>query len=198
MNPEAVGKLLHKELASEGKIYPDYGRYCINAVPALLADLFDGKRTTPLTKAIVPGGDDPVATVITFLIDGLGYRKATKVLRNMPTEESSILNQNIYPVTSVFPSETTAALTSLLTGVPPNRHGLPGWLLHFKKYGKTVQCPEFVSVNPRNKTINFDVDDVLLSECTPVFEKLSERGVSSYSYLRDEIATGAYSYRLYS
>ncbi|MCI4366413.1 MAG: alkaline phosphatase family protein [Thermoplasmata archaeon] len=39
------------------------------------------------------------------------------------------------PLTTVFPSTTTAALTSLSTGVPPGRHGLVGYRQYLPRYG---------------------------------------------------------------
>jgi len=39
------------------------------------------------------------------------------------------------PLTTVFPSTTTAALTSLSTGVPPGRHGLVGYRQYLPRFG---------------------------------------------------------------
>src|SRR5439155_9728139 len=42
------------------------------------------------------------------------------------------------PLTSVFPSTTTAALTSLSTGLAPGRHGMLGYEMWLKEFGMTA------------------------------------------------------------
>ncbi len=39
-----------------------------------------------------------------------------------------------WPVTSIFPSTTSAAMASLTTGVPPAVHGVIGFLMYFPEY----------------------------------------------------------------
>ena len=43
------------------------------------------------------------------------------------------IKNRIKSITSVFPPTTTAATTSMLSGLNPNEHGWLGWDLYFKK-----------------------------------------------------------------
>ncbi len=64
--------------------------------------------------------------VVLFLIDGLGYdRIAGLPARSFLGKECKAQLQ------SVFPSATTAAITTLLTGLSPIEHGVAGWYTYF-------------------------------------------------------------------
>ncbi|MBI2572470.1 alkaline phosphatase family protein [Candidatus Woesearchaeota archaeon] len=63
---------------------------------------------------------------IFFLVDGLGYDSISK----LPAR--SFLVQACQGKTrSIFPSATAAAITTLMTGLSPLEHGIPGWYTHF-------------------------------------------------------------------
>ena len=100
----------------EGPLLPDYGDACVTGlVPALLEgshepdwlshDLLSARR------------------VLLLVLDGLGWnqlqqrRGAAPVLASMEGR----------PITTVAPSTTAAALTSISTGCPPGEHGVVGY-----------------------------------------------------------------------
>lgn len=60
--------------------------------------------------------------LVFVLLDGLGL----EVVEALPP--TAWLRRNLaMPLRSVFPSATASALTSLATGLWPNRHAIPGW-----------------------------------------------------------------------
>jgi hypothetical protein len=68
--------------------------------------------------------------IVLMVIDGLGYDYLKK------KENISIMHNHLVgPMTSVFLPTTAAALTSFLTGVPPQQHAFTGWFMNLKEIG---------------------------------------------------------------
>lgn len=61
-------------------------------------------------------------TILLFVVDGLGYEYLE---HNFP--DSLIRRHTRGPISSVFPTTTAAAITTILTGLAPAQHGLTGW-----------------------------------------------------------------------
>jgi predicted AlkP superfamily pyrophosphatase or phosphodiesterase len=69
-------------------------------------------------------------SIVLIIIDGLGYEYLKKYGKN------NFLHKNLKgKITSVFPATTAAAITSLMTGVAPQQHGLTGWFMYLKEIG---------------------------------------------------------------
>ncbi len=67
--------------------------------------------------------------IVLLVIDGLGY----EYLKNKP---NSFMNKNMRnKITSVFLPTTACAVTTFVTGVPPQQHGLTGWFMNLKEIG---------------------------------------------------------------
>jgi hypothetical protein len=102
--------------ADDRPVLPDYRGACLtNVVPALLY------------PAGAPGWmPDPVGSArrrVLLVLDGLGWTFLQAHRTVAPTLAALVGG----PITTVVPSTTAAALTSLTTGVPPGEHGLVGY-----------------------------------------------------------------------
>lgn len=72
--------------------------------------------------------------VIVMLFDGLGVDAV-----NTHLDENSFLRKHfVSPISSVFPSTTTAATTSVQSGYAPIEHAWLGWDLYFKELDENV------------------------------------------------------------
>ncbi len=71
--------------------------------------------------------------VVLILIDGLGYDDFMKAYSSLDISVS-----RVYKVTSVFPTTTSSALTTLLTGLTPGQHGVLGTCVFIKEVGSVV------------------------------------------------------------
>ena len=71
--------------------------------------------------------------VIFLILDGLGEH----ILNNI-SPNGFLSNHKIDCVTSVYPSTTTAALTSYYSGKPPYETGWIAWSQYFKEYGRAL------------------------------------------------------------
>lgn len=98
-------------------LLPDYGGACTaNVVPTLLGDPSDAPDWFP-TAAL-----DADCTIV-LVLDGLGWEQWQQRLSLTPT----IAGFGAQPITTVAPSTTATALTSITTGLPPGEHGVVGY-----------------------------------------------------------------------
>jgi Type I phosphodiesterase / nucleotide pyrophosphatase len=96
-------------------VRPDYAGRSVSAlVPGLL-----GSRPAPWLPACVHGA----RAVVLLVLDGFGWRAIEAARARLPVLGS--LEGG--PITTVVPSTTAAALTSIASGLPPARHGMVGY-----------------------------------------------------------------------
>jgi len=96
---------------------PDYQGACVsNIVPALLEHRMLG-------EGWIPDRVLDAEQVVLLVIDGLGWNQLVERKALAPTLASSPGQ----PITTVAPTTTSAALTSITTGAPPGEHGLVGY-----------------------------------------------------------------------
>ncbi len=72
------------------------------------------------------------------LIDGLGWNALRARPEDAPYLTSLLGNEGSRAITSVFPTTTPIALTSLGTGLSPGEHGIVGLLLRLQEDGRVV------------------------------------------------------------
>jgi hypothetical protein len=117
---------------------PDYqGGGIVN----LIASIASGFGATSLYPAADALGVDEIATarnVVLFVIDGLG---ANYLARVQP--EGRLRQCQRATLTSTFPSTTATAITSFMTGLAPQQHGLTGWHMYFREIGAVLAVLPF-------------------------------------------------------
>lgn len=86
----------------------------------------------PLT-ALPPPEVGEYRQVVLLLIDGLGWEFLCR-----DREPGCLRTLARTRLGSVFPSTTAAAVTSFLTGVAPQQHGLTGWHMYFRELGAVL------------------------------------------------------------
>lgn len=179
----------------EGSIQPKYDSYCLSNVPSTLLSIL-GIETgrTELPEDVFDGVDTTgVENVVLLILDGLGYDEWQRqmgmgFLGNMGRRGRTT------PITTVFPSTTSAALTTLTTGLTPQEHSLVEWFLYLKEVDNVVQSLPFSPVGTRRQ-------DLLLPYLSPeilvtgksLFPRLVSEGVAARTYLNRFIANSAYS-----
>ncbi|SCK27707.1 Predicted pyrophosphatase or phosphodiesterase, AlkP superfamily [Vogesella sp. LIG4] len=96
---------------------PDY----LLSLANLAARLHGRHGVPPLQHALLDGLEE-IETVILLLIDGMGEAQLAEL-----APDGWLAHQPRTRLHSVFPSTTTAAITTLLTGAAPSEHGLLSW-----------------------------------------------------------------------
>ncbi|MFH1173680.1 MAG: alkaline phosphatase family protein [archaeon] len=109
-------------------IAPDYTNSILNFSCSVQQQLRGKPAHAPLPA--LHGKLHLPLTVI--IIDGLGYTFLSK------HKQSFLWKHCIGSMTSVFPSTTTAAVTTLMTAQSPAQHGLTGWFMLSKELGAIV------------------------------------------------------------
>lgn len=120
-------------------VLPDYAGYSIANIAPTIAQMFDVSlqgSTPTLPDHLWLDVRTDVECVILVLVDAVGY---LQLRRFMATETSLFtrlaLKGRLFPITSVFPSTTVSALTSIWTGAPPLAHGFLGTTLLLPEQG---------------------------------------------------------------
>lgn len=114
-------------------ILPNYEECITNLSNSILKhfNLETYHNTLPFIDEIL---DKDYKNVIVVLCDGMG----SILLDELLDKDSFLIKNRRKTVTSVFPPTTTAATTSILSGLNPNEHGWLGWDLYFKKEDKVI------------------------------------------------------------
>jgi hypothetical protein len=122
-------------------VWPRYDGYSIANLPATFAAILGAQMPAPALPPLPPELWSDLARgarrVVFVLIDALGYRR---FLRALEADAGSLWRPLVgrgqfFPLTSVFPSTTVAALSSLWTGLAPAQHGCLGTRLFLREYG---------------------------------------------------------------
>lgn len=120
----------------ENTIHPYYDGYSLVNLPGSICTLFNlppfGAR--PLGHSILSNLNQDYEHVIFLLVDGLRLNFFREYLNREPWA-SFAQNGLIAPLTSITPSTTSAALTTLWTGAHPSEHGILGYEIWLREYG---------------------------------------------------------------
>jgi predicted AlkP superfamily pyrophosphatase or phosphodiesterase len=177
-------------------ILPAYRDYCLSNVPSTILSMFGIDNGRPR----IPRGElettSPTQKLILFVIDGLGYYDVKPHFEDGHFFQAAASTACLIPITTVFPSTTAAALTTLSTGLTPQEHSLPEWFVYLKEVGKVVATLPFSPVGERGR-------DRLLGRLSPrtlysgrgIDQILRGHGVDVVSFVGARLARTAYSRR---
>ena len=118
---------------------PHYGGYSIANLPATIARMLGVElagAAPPLPEQLWADLAPGVRRVVMVVLDAVGYLHLQRIL----AEEGSVVRRlaqagRLVPLTSVFPSTTVAALTTLWTGRTPLGHSFVGTRLLLREQG---------------------------------------------------------------
>ncbi|MFO7882439.1 MAG: alkaline phosphatase family protein [Kosmotogaceae bacterium] len=123
---------------------------------------------------------DGIDKIVVFLLDALSYSTVEKLITE-PGGFSHIGSYALKHMTSVFPSTTTSALTSLYTCVPPIYHGMLGYTLYLKEYGGLSNMIELTPYGQeRDGLQKIGMDPLKFLEVPTIFETLYDGGIKGY------------------
>ena len=109
---------------------PDYQNGSIANLMSSLIGALGGDAPYPGLPQLPAQEIQPAHNVVLLVLDGLGYNYL------MTRDPSSALRRHLRTrITSVFPTTTASAITTFLTGLAPQQHGLTGWFMFLKEIG---------------------------------------------------------------
>jgi hypothetical protein len=182
-------------------IAPNYGGRSIVNIPASIARMFDSSiHTAPLDPAIIGNLGDGVRRVALVIADALGYRRMLDALDSNPQNGFHALlraGARFAPLTSVFPSTTTAALTALWCGYTPAEHGFMGFMLFLRDAGVRADMLVFNPVATRElgaqQLVNAGLEPEKFLAVPMLPQMLAQLGVNVYHLLEQPFVKSALS-----
>ena len=120
-------------MKEENIVMPDYKHCILGTITSILKHYNVDSKHKSSEKIDKILNEKNYKNVVLLILDGMG----DIVLKNI--DENGYFRKNqIDVVTSVYPSTTTAALTTYYAGKPPFETGWIAWSQYFKEYGKNI------------------------------------------------------------
>jgi len=119
---------------------PAYDGYCLANIAGSLCRWLglDEWPTHPLNEVYCSPFRKEYDQVILLVMDGMGLKLFQQTSGEADSEYSPwqelMAASHLYPVTSIVPSTTSAALTAFWTGCTPAQHGITGYEMWLREY----------------------------------------------------------------
>lgn len=124
---------------SDELIFPYYNGLSLANVPQSIASALGVPfpDSNPLLDSVWQQDAPQAKRVIVFLMDGMGYKHLNMLMEEDKELHDAVLDLNagpdFVPLTSVAPSTTVVALSSLWTGAAPAQTGITGTLMFLRE-----------------------------------------------------------------
>ena len=113
-------------------IFPNYEHCILNTITSILK-YYNVDTEHKSLKILDEKLENKYRNVVFIILDGLGEH----ILNNV-SPDGYFSKNKVDCLTSVYPSTTTAALTTYYSGKPPYETGWIAWSQYFKEYGRTI------------------------------------------------------------
>ena len=180
-------------------VVPCHGLSAAN-VPATLAEMLGARlpgAAAPLPDDLWLDLADRVQRVVWLIVDAAGWLHTREWFEEEPDMSLARLARGgrFVPLTSVFPSTTTSALTTLWTGYGPAQHGLVGHMMYLREHGAVVDMLTFSPAGERQRDQMLG-RGLVPEEFSPVpglAEALTGQGVSVRTLINRDLAVTGFS-----
>lgn len=139
----------------------------VNLMSSILQAYGEGSEYGPLRNLAIKSLRK-TTNIILLVLDGLGYEF---MLRH---GEGSVFNEYLHDkITSVFPPTTATGITTFLSGLAPQEHGITGWFMLLKELGLITRIMPF---NPRYGGMSLshsEIDPRLIFAYEPLSSRIS-------------------------
>lgn len=157
-------------------LMPNYNHSILNLITSILKNYEVETKYNTLEK-IDKLLEKKYRNVVLVILDGMGEN----ILKNI--SPNGIFSKNkIDEITSVYPSTTTAAMTTYYSGKPPIETGWIAWSQYFKEYGRNIDVlPERDSyTGEKLKVKNQKISDIIGYKT--VYEQIKEQNSNIETY----------------
>ncbi len=174
---------------------PYYDRLSLVNIPDTVASLLDAPEfgKPPLDDAILTQLGGPYQKVILLLVDALGYH----LLKALMDKDGDLVwrkyfDQAVFsPITSIVPSTTASALTTLWTGEGAAAHGIIGYTMWAKEFSMVMNNILHAPVHARSdvgglERSGFDPHDFLSMPLLGTH--LKNANISSSAFMHSSIS----------
>lgn len=129
---------LEGALPDEGFVFPHYEGYSLANLPSTVAAILGAElegTAPPIPSHLWADLATGVRRVVLVLLDAVGYGTFRRLSDEDPTLRRLVRAGRLFPLTSIFPSTTVVALTTVWTGRTPLGHGFVGTRLLLSDQG---------------------------------------------------------------
>ena len=161
----------------ENLILPNYEHCILNTITSILKyyKVNTNHKTLP---TLDPKLEQKYDNIVFIILDGMGEH----ILNNI--SPNGYFNENkLDTVTSVYPSTTTAALTTYYSGRPPFETGWIAWSQYFKEYGRAIDMlshkESYIGEDLKNTKIDVFKEIV---NYQPIYEQIEEASPDVKAY----------------
>lgn len=174
---------------------PAYDDYCLSNLPSALLSLFGVKPATHALAQLLSEQIGKPQNILLFVIDGLGFNQWDLYADRSPFFSRLTERGLVVPITTVFPSTTAAALTSICTGLTPQEHGLLEWRVYYEEIDTMVLTLPFApdDKSPADSLLTRGANPKLLLDKKTIFQELKAANVPTHILKRNLYAKSVYS-----
>jgi len=167
---------------------PRYDGQSIANIPETVSKLFGIRASRPLTDERLSKYTG-VENVVLLLLDGFGSTQLNFARENfgVPSFDRLFSHADHIPITSVFPSTTSSAMSSLHTGLTPQEHGIVGYTMFISTLGTISQMLRFSPIVGGRSLFDSGLDPATFLGARTIHERLAEGGVQSTIYVPNHI-----------
>lgn len=187
---ESVAEDLMERRLDDGYLRPDYGGYSFLHVPATAAGVLGADLGGGLPTDVLEGVGTEVRNVAVVLLDGYGYRPWRRDHADHPFLRRLTRRGRVTPLTSIYPSETAAAITTMHTARPPADHGLLGWNAYLEETDERIETLPFTTDGEAP-----EAGPEALFAGDPIYGDLAEAGIDPHVIQPEGNVEGAYADR---
>lgn len=157
-------------------LMPNYNHCILNLITSILKNYEVETKYNTLEK-IDKLLEKKYRNVVLVILDGMGEN----ILKNI-SPNGTFSKNKIDEITSVYPSTTTAAMTTYYSGKPPIETGWIAWSQYFKEYGRNIDVlPERDSyTGEKLKVKNQKISDIIGYKT--VYEQIKEQNSNIETY----------------
>lgn len=151
--------------------FPDYLNCGTNLTASVLKffGLNTAHQSLPAVDHMLSEGK--YRNIVLMLFDGMSI----STLQDHVSDDSFLKTHIMAQLSAVFPSTTTAATTSIITGLNPGEHGWIGWTLYFKRLSKSIDLFWNTEQFTREAAADYPVASTYFPYTT-VTEKVTQSG----------------------
>ena len=158
-------------------ILPNYEHCILNLITSVLKN-YNVETKHKSLKNVDNILKNKYENIIFIVLDGMGEH-----ILNKTSPEGYFKSKQIDCITSVYPSTTTAALTTYYSGQPPYETGWIAWSQYFKEYGRALDMFSHKESYQGEILKNTKIDvfkDVV--KYKTIFEKIEEASTNVKAY----------------
>ncbi len=126
--------------------YPDYNKSILNLSNSILK-YYGVEHNHSSLEVLDDVLNKHYKNVVVMIFDAMGSKNLESIL----PEDSFLRSHMLEEITSVFPPTTTAATTTLESGLAPMEHAWLGWSLHFDEVKDNVNI--FINTNDIGQSV---------------------------------------------